>query len=94
MIKAADINSNECKTEADFHFHCHCLCDIVSLSFFNHLKTTWFEKYLYLYTKEEQCNIYGKPFHLVYIAHQRVVQYKIFIFTHRYIFIIIFGAFR
>lgn len=94
MIKTADINSNECKTKTDFHFQCHCLCDIVSLSFFTHLKPIWFEKYLYLYRKGEQRNIYVKTFHSVYIAHHWVVEYKIVIFTQRYILIIIFGVFR
>lgn len=94
MIKTADINSNECKTKTDFHFQCHCLCDIVSSSFFTHLKPIWFEKYLYLYRKGEQRNIYVKTFHSVYIAHHWVVEYKIVIFTQRYILIIIFGVFR
>lgn len=95
MIKAAVINSNEYKP-ARFLFPTlpmtvwYCPFAFV---FFNHLNQIWFEKCFYLYTKGKQCNIYGKPFHLVYIAHHWVVQYKI-LSAHRYILIIIFGAFR
>lgn len=61
--------------------------------FFKHLKPIWFEKCFYLNTKGKQRNIYGKTFNPVSIAHHQVVQYKI-LSSHRYILIIIFGAFR
>lgn len=70
IIKAVLVNSNGCNINSDFYFQHSQWLWYCSFTFvFNHLKAIWFKMCFCLYTNRKQCNIYGKPFHPVYIAH-------------------------